>query len=367
MTRIAVTLLIGMWISFNLYAQSSQCLDTYKIARLTGLKGQAYSKEKCYKVFQARKDLQISMSGIRVMPAMGLTSWIEFKKENDDTVVQGNLVLTEDQISPIIDMALKNGIHIISLENHYLWESPKVMFMHIEASGNETTLAKAVGKLFKEMDRTSNGHGNFPLAVMDVEKTSLNPHKVDSILHAQGILKDGVYKVVFHKNVSNENESGLTSWASFAGSDKEALVVGDMATHRAALDHVLLALHKAGFYIVAIHPQVSKDSPMVYLHYLGIGNTKILAKGIHEALSVPIPMILENTNGLNIFPIISYPDETQSLPAIKPIQNNGNFILNLDLSYFNKAKATQPLLKNTASSNASNSANDEVHNRDING
>lgn len=340
MTRFMVTLLIGILISSPALSDPSIGLNTAAISKLTGVKGYIKEKEKIYEVIQPRDDLQISVSGIRMMPSMGLISWAVFKNIGNQTMVLSNLVLTEDQIRPILDVALNNGFHVISLENHYLWESPKVMFMRIEATGDENKLAANMGKLFKAITQTSRGNGNFPLAMFDVTKSTLNPHKIDDILHTRGILKDGVYSVIFNKTLqSNVNEISLNNWASFAGADKEALVVGDFTTDQAKLDDVLLALHNAGFYIVSIHPHLTKsNNPMVNLHYFGVGSTKTLAKGLYAALTVPEPKNSNVTNPAIFLPLISSPDDENStgLPLMTPLSTHQNFKLNLDMTFYNQ-------------------------------
>jgi hypothetical protein len=299
MTRLLVTLCAATLLSSNLYALTSLGLDTQNIERLSGLKGQVNEREKVFKIIEPRTDLKISMSGVRMPTTMGLTSWASFKKTDDQTKVMANLVLTEDQISPVMNVVLKNGLHITSLENHFLWESPKVMFMHVEGSGKEAVLATAMGKVFQEIKSTSNGSGTFPLTAIDVTETTLNPTKINSILNTKGALKDGVYKVVFSKPVDTDddetNNNVALTWAAFAGSDNEAMVVGDLAIPQPILEEVLLKLHDSGIYVVSIHQQASnedsKEAKMMFLHYVGVGTTSHLAKGLHAALSIKVPEI----------------------------------------------------------------------------
>lgn len=359
MTRFLVAFFLGILISSPILASSYIGLDVNKIMRLTGAKGHINTKEKVFKVSQLREDLKISMSGVKMIPRMGLTSWVTFKKINNETIIVGDLVLTEDQISPVMRIVLENGLRITSLENHYLWESPKVMFMHIEGSGKETQLALAVGKIFKEINQTSNGNGSFPLVNVDISKTTLQPQKIDSILQKRGTFKDGVYKITFSKKTSldgNEigSEMGINTWASFAGSDKEAVVVGDFATEKSILEKVLLSLQKSGIYVVSIHQQASNQDPqIVFLHYVGVGSTQHLAKGIHAALSIKVtePKKVKENTAIVRSEIIN-PAGIKIPEAILPIPYNINQTLQSYTS--NTEVQNKPALNNNISTSETN-------------
>src|SRR5260370_28564216 len=79
-------------------------------------------------------------------PPMGLTSWAAFKRDGNRTMVMGDIVLTEDQVNPAMSAALDNGLEVTALHNHFFWDSPKVMFMHIGGMGDEAKLAQAGGE-----------------------------------------------------------------------------------------------------------------------------------------------------------------------------------------------------------------------------
>lgn len=49
----------------------------------------------------------------------------------------GDLVLLEDQVSPVMSVALDNGLEVAALRNHFFWESPRILFMHIGGMGEE--------------------------------------------------------------------------------------------------------------------------------------------------------------------------------------------------------------------------------------
>ncbi|HEY3155931.1 MAG TPA: DUF1259 domain-containing protein [Candidatus Eisenbacteria bacterium] len=269
---------------------NSPQLGTVRIEELTGAKGKLDPKEGVFKVSVPRGDLDVRVAGVHMTPPMGLTSWASFKRVGQHAVVMGDMVLLEDQVNPVMSAALDNGLEVTALHNHFIWDAPRVMFMHVGGMGNEEGLAAAVGKVFSKIKETSGGRGEAPHAEIDPATTSLDPAKIDAILREKGDLKDGVYKVVvgrtthMHGGIMSST-MGVNTWAAFAGSDEQAVVDGDFAMLESELQPVLKALRGAGIDIVAMHQHMTGESPRImFLHYWGVGSTASLARGVRAAL-----------------------------------------------------------------------------------
>src|SRR5262250_588558 len=243
-------------------------LDTAKIEQLTGIKGELNEKEGVFTVRAPRTDLQVTTAGVKMNPAMGLTSYAAFMKAGANTMVMGDTTLLEDQVNPVMSTALDNGLQVTALHNHFFWDTPKVMFMHIGGMGDEAALATTVGKVFAKIKDTSGGKGTVPTADIDPAKTSLAPEKIEAILGAKGELKDGVYKVVIGRTAKMDGTEigatmGVNTWAAFAGADDAAVVDGDFAMLESELQAVLKALRAAGINVVAIHQHMTMEAPRV--------------------------------------------------------------------------------------------------------
>jgi len=274
------------------FSVAEEKLDTTKIEQLTGTKGQLNEKEGVFKVNAPRTDLQVTVAGVKMIPPLGLTSWAAFQPAGDQTMVMGDMVVLEDQVNPVMDVALQNGLAVTALHNHFFWDSPKVMFMHIGGMGTEEKLATAVGKVLAKIKDTSGGKGETPHADIDPAKTSLDPQKIDTILGAKGQMGDGAYKVTIGRTTKMHghevgNTMGVNTWAAFAGSDGAAMVDGDFVMLENELQPVLKALRGAKISVVAIHNHMTEESPRtMFLHYWGIGPTEQLAQGVKAALDV---------------------------------------------------------------------------------
>src|SRR5215210_4699762 len=96
-------------------------LDTAKIEQLTGAKGQLNEKEGVFKVNVPRTDLTVTVAGVKMTPPMGLTSWAAFQGRGGQTMGMGDMVVLEDQVNPVMDVALQNGLAVTALHNHFFW------------------------------------------------------------------------------------------------------------------------------------------------------------------------------------------------------------------------------------------------------
>jgi protein-tyrosine-phosphatase len=267
-------------------------LDTARIESLTGAKGALDEEEGVFKVSVPRSDLTVTAAGVRITPPMGLTSWAAFKQAGEHAMVMGDLVLLEDQVNPVMSVALDQGLEVTALHNHFFWDTPRVMFMHISGLGDEATLASAVGRVFARIAETSGGKGDVPRAEIDPARTTLDPKKIDAVLGHPGTLSGGVYKVVIGRTAGMHGHDvgaamGVNTWAAFAGSDERAVVDGDFAMLESELQGVLKALRGAGIDVVAIHHHMTGEEPRIlFLHYWGVGRTVDLAQGLRAALEV---------------------------------------------------------------------------------
>src|SRR6185295_12400143 len=115
------------------------------IESATGLKGAFNDKENVFKVMLPRTDIKVAVEGRMLEPFMGVTSWAAFTPGGKSpAVVAGDLVLFEDEISPVMDALLGAGLSVTALHNHFVFEKPRTFFMHIGGEGEYDALARGV-------------------------------------------------------------------------------------------------------------------------------------------------------------------------------------------------------------------------------
>src|SRR5439155_4772178 len=156
-----------------------------------------------------------------------------FMRVGAKTMMMGDTTMLEDQVNPVMSVALDNGLEVTALHNHFFWDTPKVMFMHIGGMGDEEKLASAVGKVFAKIKETSGGNGEIPKADLDPAKTSLDPKNIEGIIGMNGQMANGAYKITIGRTTKMgghevRNTMGINAWAAIVGSDQEGAVARDL-------------------------------------------------------------------------------------------------------------------------------------------
>ncbi|SDR80167.1 LppY/LpqO family protein [Opitutus sp. GAS368] len=272
-------------------------LDSARIEQLTGLKGSFNPAKDVFKVTYPRGDIGAKVEGRALAPFMGFTSWAAFKAGGKaEAMVMGDLVLQEDEVNPALSAALGAGLEVTALHNHFLFDSPKVYYMHIGGDGPVETLAGGVKTTLAAVAavRASSpvpahdfGHGMLP-AENTIDTTAL------AVVFGQpGQVKDGMAKWVWGREVTMDcgcevgADMGVNTWAAFAGTPADAVVMGDFIVKESELTAVLKSLRHDGVYIAAIHHHMLGETPrMIFLHYYGRGPAAQLAQAVKTALGL---------------------------------------------------------------------------------
>lgn len=121
-------------------------LGTSQIQQVIGINGAWNATEGVFKITSPRTDVKVSVDGWTMPPFMGLASWAAFTKGMDQTMVMGDTVFFQDEVNPVMSVALDNGLSVTALHNHFFFDEPKVYFMHIGGTGSDANLATAVKK-----------------------------------------------------------------------------------------------------------------------------------------------------------------------------------------------------------------------------
>jgi hypothetical protein len=271
-------------------------LNTTKIDEITGLKGKLNEKEGVYRVTFPRADVKVAVDSWTMPPFMGLGTWAAFTQaSHSEAMVMGDTVLFEDEVNPAMSSAFENGLSVTALHNHFLFDHPKVYFMHIEGQGTTEQLATAVRKLYDKIKeiRAANPQpkDSFNAGSMP-EKNSISAEPLNAIFGLGGEANNGMVKFTIGRTttmhgVKIDKDMGVNTWAAFAGIDDNAVVDGDFAVTEDELQPALKALRSAGINIVAIHSHMTHENPRIlFFHYWGRGKAKDLANAIKGALLV---------------------------------------------------------------------------------
>src|SRR5438270_10364890 len=97
-----------------------------------------------YRVGIGRSDLSVTLDGVQIKPALALGSYLAFQKSGKEAIVMGDLVLLQEEVSPVMKKLIEQGIQITAIHNHLLRATPAVMYMHYMGHGDAAKLAAAV-------------------------------------------------------------------------------------------------------------------------------------------------------------------------------------------------------------------------------
>ncbi|MFC4078313.1 DUF1259 domain-containing protein [Salinithrix halophila] len=65
----------------------------------------------------------------------------------------GETVILQKEINPFISALRKRGIKVTALHNHWLFENPRLMYIHFEAIENPIIFARKVAEALKVLGR----------------------------------------------------------------------------------------------------------------------------------------------------------------------------------------------------------------------
>jgi hypothetical protein len=268
---------------------SNSVVDTATIERITGLKGKVNKGE--YKITVPQNDLNVEVDGFKIIPPMGLGTWVAFTSSPNGVMVMGDLILTETDLKPVQQEVIAQGLAITAIHNHFVRNNPNILYMHIGGSGKTEDMAQKVKSVLEKINE-SRGHNPAASQVADVTYT-IDSKKLDDILGYKGEFSKGVYKYTIGRPDVQLKEHGVTistylgfnTWAAFQGTPDHAAVAGDFTMLEDEVAQVIKALVENGIEVVAVHNHMVHEQPRIFfLHYWGVGNAENLAKGLKAAL-----------------------------------------------------------------------------------
>lgn len=283
-------LALGFSILAPMVAAQEMPSDYQQVLKIVGKSGDY--KSNVLKVNVPRNDLHMKVAGMVLPTPFGFGGWFAMTKgDGGEDVLMGDLVLTQEEVNPVMSALLEHGLEITALHNHFFWDEPRVFYMHVHGHGQAVDLANEIKPALELI-----GHGASPARPPTrsaAPKGTLDTAKIAEIVGHQGEETGSVYKITVGREDLSVKEMGATinarmglnTWAAFTGTDHDAAIAGDIAMLASEVTPVLKALRSHGIDVVAIHQHMTDTKPMIiFLHYWGRGSPDKLATGFKAAL-----------------------------------------------------------------------------------
>src|SRR2546428_8118375 len=243
-----------------------------------------------YRVGLGRSDLKVTLDGVQIKPPLALGSYLAFQKRGSDGMVMGDLVLTHEEVNPVMQKLVEGGIEITALHNHLLRSSPATMYMHFLGHGDPARLAGVL--------RTALSESKTPLAAPAAAGSppllEIDTAAVEQTLGAKGTANGGVYQFNIGRAETITDGgmpipiamgSGIVINFQPTGGGKAA-ITGDFVLVAEEVNPVLKTLRDNGIEVTPLHSHMREDQPtLLFIHYWANDDAQKLAAGLKAALS----------------------------------------------------------------------------------
>lgn len=246
-----------------------------------------------YRVGLPRSDLHVTLDGIAIQPALALGSWLAFRPMNDRTIVMGDLVLTEDELGPVMAKLAAHGIEITALHNHLLRAQPAPFYLHVLGRGDPVILATALHDGLALSGTPLGSAAPPPRGAASAPAIDLDTGMIDRTLGAKGMVVSGVYQVSIPRaetirdgNMDVPTAMGSAEAINFQPTgDGTAAITGDFVLTASEVNPVLRALGEHGIEVTALHNHMLNDEPrLFFMHFWAHDDAAKLANGLRDAL-----------------------------------------------------------------------------------
>jgi hypothetical protein len=222
-----------------------------------------------YRVGLPRTDLKVTLDGVELKPGFALGSWLAFEKMGDEGMVMGDLVLTMDEVNPVMTKLAAGGIEITALHNHLLRNQPFTMYMHVQGNGDPVKLAGVL--------HTALAESKTPLSAAAAPSPTpppidLDTAAIDQALGAKGTNNGGVYQFGIPRaepikdgGMDVPPPMGSANAINFqpTGGGKAA-ITGDFVLIGSEVKPVIRALRENGIEVTAVHNHMLDDQPRLF-------------------------------------------------------------------------------------------------------
>jgi hypothetical protein len=237
-----------------------------------------------------RSDLNVSVDGVAIKPALALGGWVAFQPTRGGAMLMGDVVLTETEIKPVMTKLLESGLEITALHNHLLRADPPTFYMHVGGHGDPVKMAGAL-RAALSLSKTPAEAGQ--AAAAPAAALELPTEQLDGILGTKGRATGGVYQFGVPRR-DPITEDGMQIPAAMGSANAvnfqptgqgKAAITGDFVVTAEEVNPLIRALRAHDIEVTAIHSHMLDEQPrLFFVHFWANDDAIKLAKGVRAAL-----------------------------------------------------------------------------------
>lgn len=242
-----------------------------------------------YKIGLPRTDLNVHIGATKIEPGAGLGSWMAFTFAETDTITDGDLVLTADEVNPVVSALQAGGIEVSAIHNHLIGEQPQVMYVHFFGKGKWEDLAKT---LKSALNATKTPIPSGPPPAAGSPSAFADQKTIETDLGKSGTVNGKVLQFSFPRShsIAMHHQTlapamGMATAINFQPSSKGVAATGDFVLRESEVQGVVKALRDGGIWVTAMHNHLLDDEPrMVFVHFWAEGSADAVSRSLRAAL-----------------------------------------------------------------------------------
>jgi len=288
MRQIATSIAAAVALAFSTGVSAGN-IDWTSVDQALGRKG-SDQPGGIHKYGLPRSDLTVSVDGVPIKPALALGSWVAFQPTGNGAMVMGDLVLTDAEISPVMQRLIEDGVEITAIHNHLLRTSTPIYYMHVSGHGDPVKLAATLHAALALSKTPLTQAVAAPATALELDTPA-----IEKILSYKGSANSGVYQfsvpraeIITEGGMAVPPAMGTATAINFeptAGG--KAAVTGDFVLLGAEVNPVLKTLRQHGIEVTALHSHMIDDSPhLFFMHFWANDDALKLAQGLRAALDL---------------------------------------------------------------------------------
>ena len=210
-----------------------------------------------------------------------------------EAMVMGDLVLTQQEVNPVMQKLEEDGLEITALHNHLLRAEPMTLFMHVSGQGDPAKLAAEIHDALVLSKTPLDADAPSTPQTSSDAKIDFDTAGVDQLLGYKGKANKGIYQFTIPR-AQPVMESGMAVPAAMGsaiginfqptGSGKAA-ITGDFVLIASEVNPAIKAMRESGIEVTALHNHMLDEQPrLFFMHFWANGDAQKLAKGLRKAL-----------------------------------------------------------------------------------